>query len=536
MLSNKRDPNSLALGRSKRTGAGNRMRALLDGVFEAEEGFEEVENDEEFEDKGGQYIENIEDDFASDFLSTDDEDSGRDDTASGEKQIQEEVREARRAARRKAERASRLPQTSKPKTTDKAEPGEEGEDPLPKKRRVSVQHVVVNEETGEIVDVAIRKSSREATVRSKHELQNKLKDAQQRRAALPKRERTQQRVKTQDELIRDALETEEENIASLNSFLTEEEERRARNTELRKTIVEPPLLRWISRPEKAKMPLVVEVELPPPAYHRPPQTQLQNPPSSSTSTTASARRTPYPHNHPAYSNSNYRQIPVTHPATYTPPPGWRIMGPPPKPVPHVPPPPPPPPRFAAPIVTTLSSSAVKTNAPAVPSVSPGPATIPSPMNFSAAAPVHSSQASESATSAPSADPKPKPKSTNTQTITQTRNLVILDTPGATPSEDMTYLFGSHVDWGELKVLPKVRPSARRAAICPITGSAARYIDPRSGIPFADARGYKVLTELLAYRYVWSEALGAYVAGEKQSQGAQGVPDGWADAVMSRPAE
>lgn len=29
------------------------MRALLDGVFEAEEGFEEIENDQEFEDKGG---------------------------------------------------------------------------------------------------------------------------------------------------------------------------------------------------------------------------------------------------------------------------------------------------------------------------------------------------------------------------------------------------------------------------------------------------------------------------------------------------
>lgn len=29
------------------------MRALLDGVFEAEEGFEEIENDAEFEDKGG---------------------------------------------------------------------------------------------------------------------------------------------------------------------------------------------------------------------------------------------------------------------------------------------------------------------------------------------------------------------------------------------------------------------------------------------------------------------------------------------------
>lgn len=31
------------------------MRALLDGVFQAEEGFEELENDAEFEDKGGEH-------------------------------------------------------------------------------------------------------------------------------------------------------------------------------------------------------------------------------------------------------------------------------------------------------------------------------------------------------------------------------------------------------------------------------------------------------------------------------------------------
>lgn len=32
------------------------MRALLDGVFEAEEGFQEIENDDEFEDKGGKVL------------------------------------------------------------------------------------------------------------------------------------------------------------------------------------------------------------------------------------------------------------------------------------------------------------------------------------------------------------------------------------------------------------------------------------------------------------------------------------------------
>ncbi len=32
------------------------MQTLLDGMFEAEEGFEEIENDEEFEDKEGMWL------------------------------------------------------------------------------------------------------------------------------------------------------------------------------------------------------------------------------------------------------------------------------------------------------------------------------------------------------------------------------------------------------------------------------------------------------------------------------------------------
>ena len=32
------------------------MQTLLDGMFEAEEGFEEIENDEEFEDKEGTWL------------------------------------------------------------------------------------------------------------------------------------------------------------------------------------------------------------------------------------------------------------------------------------------------------------------------------------------------------------------------------------------------------------------------------------------------------------------------------------------------
>lgn len=43
------------------------------------------------------------------------------------------------------------------------------------------------------------------------------------------------------------------------------------------------------------------------------------------------------------------------------------------------------------------------------------------------------------------------------TVTQAKNYVILDTPDATPASDYSYLFGDHVDWGTLKVLPKNHP-------------------------------------------------------------------------------
>ncbi len=46
--------------------------------------------------RGQLSVENIEDEYASDFMSTDDEGSEKGDQAPGERQIQEEVREARK--------------------------------------------------------------------------------------------------------------------------------------------------------------------------------------------------------------------------------------------------------------------------------------------------------------------------------------------------------------------------------------------------------------------------------------------------------
>ena len=120
---------------------------------------------------------------------------------------------------------------------------------------------------------------------------------------------------------------------------------------------------------------------------------------------------------------------------------------------------------------------------------------------------------------------------------------------------MSSLFGAHVDWGSLKVLSKNHPAGTNLAIwlqspsttyitfsdlkgrkitpCPITGLAARYLDPATGIPYANLHAYQTIQGLLNHRFVWSEAMGCYVGDEERTEGATGVPDGWEDAVTGK---
>ena len=50
--------------------------------------------------------------------------------------------------------------------------------------------------------------------------------------------------------------------------------------------------------------------------------------------------------------------------------------------------------------------------------------------------------------------------------------------------------------------------------CPITGRPARYLDPRTNVPFADTQAYDTLTKLLSrQQFVWSETLGCYTGTE-----------------------
>lgn len=47
-------------------------------------------------------------------------------------------------------------------------------------------------------------------------------------------------------------------------------------------------------------------------------------------------------------------------------------------------------------------------------------------------------------------------------------------------------------------------------MCPITGLKAQYLDPRTGVPYADLKAYRVLTNILDHKYTWSPALKCYV--------------------------
>ncbi len=76
---------------------------------------------------------------------------------------------------------------------------------------------------------------------------------------MPKRAKVVHIKKTQDTLIREALELEERNVAALKEFLGREEEKK-RQAKVVRAKVEQPLLRWISRTEDVPVPGVQMID------------------------------------------------------------------------------------------------------------------------------------------------------------------------------------------------------------------------------------------------------------------------------------
>ncbi|KAL6300983.1 YL1 nuclear protein-domain-containing protein [Sparassis latifolia] len=91
-----------------------------------------------------------------------------------------------------------------------------------------------------------------------------------------------------------------------------------------------------------------------------------------------------------------------------------------------------------------------------------------------------------------------------------------DEPRPSWLSTMKAMFGDHVNWDELRVYTaKGRPFARPTQICPMSGRIARYLDPRSNVPFADVAAYSTLSKILAHEYVWCDHLGCYILHEDE---------------------
>ncbi|OSD05709.1 hypothetical protein PYCCODRAFT_1475211 [Trametes coccinea BRFM310] len=457
---------TVATRRSRRSTAGNRMEAAL-AEFKAEDIGVDVEEDADFAlDK------DEEDEFEVDFESTDEEGEQEDVDSTAEKMIRQEETRARKTARTHLDRITALAHarqadTFNPQLTAPA--AKEKEKRV--RRRVSLG-VAVDAETGEVTSLETgateevesastalgrRHSMRAHTIANTSATVNRVKDEERKQSSAPKRTKSKTKALTQEELIARALAMEEGNIAEHKNYLTIEEEKR-RKARLVRTSVQGPLLRWISKPEEIT---VVVDPGPPPPPPPPPPPALTNPWTQyQSSYPATPNHFAPPTGAPGYSYSPpvSSYIPPSQPSPHTPFPQWPPQPPPPHVMYHAPPPqPPPPPPPREPIVRKEKVAKQYV--------------------------VHELEQAEKA-------PRPSWSST------------------------MSAMFGDHADWENMRVYTtKGRPLSRPVQICPITGKPARYLDPRTNVPYADLDAYRVLSAVLRHEYIWSSTLGCYVSRE-----------------------
>ncbi|PPQ98974.1 hypothetical protein CVT24_003470 [Panaeolus cyanescens] len=627
----------LATRRSKRSTAGNRMEAAL-AEMALEDANKDLDDDKEF------FVENDEqDEFGSDFESTDEE-AEKVVEAGGETEVVEEERRVRKAARSKLER---MTAAAHARQRDTFNP----ELQLKDKERTSMKRTrtrasvklgdAVDAETGEVVvanDAPVvqgkkRMSKRKHTVMNTSATATRLKETQQRKATGSKRHKTEHKVWTQAELIAQALDTEEGNIKEHRDYLKNESEKR-KKARVTRTKIEGPLLRWKSRLEE------ITVVVPPPPPPPPVPAPAPTPPTTSrvpsftptvtgmpnlaayrsvyggyggtftptnytfttgvngvTSSVAASTpsvtnfvsqsgtrqpftqfqhyqppnasvTSPFPMWPPAASTSQNHQpyysltgatttasvsasatATLTTAATTTPiasaPTGTSSTAVPsaspavasttpstPAPAPTPTSAPTPTPALApTPTATTVSPVPVSTVTPSTtPSlpISTTAVTAPTVQAVSTTTPAETSvapsttAASEEKADATHVDDKPKEPETKKETVT--KNYVIHELvqqkSGPKPSwtSTMGAMFGDHVKWDEIKVYSgKNRPLSRPRQTCPITGQQAHYFDPRTGVPYANSRAYKILTRLIRHEYVWDPSLGCYTGHQPIDQ-------------------
>ncbi|KAK2459754.1 hypothetical protein APHAL10511_008186 [Amanita phalloides] len=441
------DDEKLVTRRSRRSTAGNRMQAAL-AEMSVEDTAGDLDDDVEFI-----IVKEEEDVFESDFESTDEE-AAQAEAATGEQTVQDEERRAKKQVKSKLEKVTaaadaRLRITFNPDVASVDKSSQKSK----QRRRVSLGPTI-NAETGEVIgtdgieegrtttsQTKTRHSRRSHTVQNTVETVKRLKSSEEKRAAAPKKAKITKKLLTQDELIARALDNEEGNIVEHRNYLRLEEEKRKR-ARVTKTAITGPLVRWISRREEVK------VTIQPPAPPPPPL--------------------------PTASYPNFAGPAVGYPYSFSYSPGTSY----------------------ADYLRLYQTYSQGFNAKVTSQAQPVP-----PAASSASVPT------QSVTQSTAVGPLPKQPQSIEKTEIVAKNYVLHELGQhdgirkANWTETMKALFGDRVRWDEVKVyVGKGRPMSRPKLICPITGKQAMYLDPRTGVPYADARAFKVLTGLLKHEH------------------------------------
>ncbi|KAL7424331.1 hypothetical protein Q5752_000013 [Cryptotrichosporon argae] len=152
---------------------------------------------------------------------------------------------------------------------------------------------------------------------------------------------------------------------------------------------------------------------------------------------------------------------------------------------------------------------------AIAAPSAGPLTLPHPATT---APIASSLPVPTPAVVP-ATPAPAP---------YTRNYLLLSSlPTATT---LSLILGAHADWTRVAYVPaRQRPLHRRPPACAVSGAAAAYRDPRTGVGYADKRAYAVVRAVLGRREPRADK--GVGTGEGESKG-----EGEAEAEAGEPTD
>ncbi|GAC94232.1 hypothetical protein PHSY_001803 [Pseudozyma hubeiensis SY62] len=514
----------MVTSRSKRSTAGNRLKALLDQELEKDDVFAEVENDIDFEANENEAVDIVDSDFDRE---SDDDAKAAEDESEGEREIeaQEKADKQRRRAQARNVGIIKRPAPIAPKTRRPAPTAEATQEA--KRRRISFAPDQPSSSTSSLDPGRRRTSARSFTVQSKREVESRLEEASQRRAAQPVKQVVRKKASlTQDALIAEALEVEEENRESLRRFLEQEEERRAKQRQ-RKERITGPFVRWVSVGLKTRV--VEEIGADGKKEHA--HVSASDNANASPAADVDADKAMPVQNAQQTSAKDSAEEIVTQPSTATP---AQV-----------------PTENAAAITTSsvnggqstgLLPAAANGQASAdIPSQSGSPS---SPLPTTATSPQHGPvkpAETQPSTSTPSASAVASNASLTLDPVIAARQEASLlrasstSTTAATPADpsscssssryelqsrtllsierlpedwewldEYNTLFGSHCSWDSYPFVPsRNRPLKPRQSICPITGLPAIYKDPRTGIAYGSKEAYAVITKLLEGRWRWT---------------------------------